>query len=99
MTLISQIGSTITRSTIGISGASKIRCQLYTIILFTLLLSARLNKTFCLDIIDEALLDQAIVIDLDSNTSAFSSSASTYREEEVESILGSVDKNAAVWAI
>ncbi len=66
--------------------------------LFALPLSARLNKVIRLDITNEALLDQAIVTDLNSNTSALFSSASTYGEEEIESMLGYIDENATVHA-
>ncbi len=88
----------MTRSTIGTVGASKIRRQLHAIILFALTLPAALNEAFCLDITDEALPNQTTVTDLDSDTSALSFSASTYGGEEVESILGFIDKDAAVRA-
>ncbi len=99
MTLIPGIGGAITRSTTGTLRASEIRRQLRAIISFALPLPAGLNKALCLDITDEALPDQATVIDLDSDTSTSSSSASTYGGEEMESILGYVDKDATVYAI
>ncbi len=84
------------RSTIGTVRASKIQYQLRTIILFTLPLPARLNEALCLDITDKTLLDQAIVMDLDSNASTLSSGISTYGGEEVESMLGYVDEDTIV---
>lgn len=98
MILILRIDGAITRSTIGTMGASKIRRQLRALMLFALPLFAELNKAFLLDITDKALLDQAIVIDLDSNTSTLSSGANTYEGEEVESMLGYIDDDAAVHA-
>ncbi len=65
---------------------------------FALPLSAGLNKALCLDIIDEALPDQATVTDLNSDASALSFGASTYRGEKVESMLGYVDEDATVCA-
>lgn len=88
MTLISQIDGAITRSTTSTVRASKIRRQLHVIMLFTLPLSVELNKALHLDITDEALPDQVTMTDLDSDTNALFSDASTYWGEEVESILG-----------
>lgn len=65
---------------------------------FALPLLAGLNKSLCFDIIDKALLDQAIVTDLDFDTSALSSGTSTYGGEEVESILGYIDEDTTVCA-
>lgn len=98
MTLISWISGTMTRTIIGIVGASKIRQQLRAIKLFVLPLSARLKYALCFNITNEAFPDQAIVIDLKSDTSASFSSVSTYMRNEVESILGDVDENIAVCA-
>lgn len=84
------------RSTIGVVGASKIPCQLRTIISFALALLIGLNKTLCLDIIDKTLPDQAIVIDLDSNTSASFFGINIYGGKKVESMLGYVDEIATV---
>lgn len=89
----------MTRSTTGTVGASKIRRQLRAIMSFALPLPAGLNKTLRLDITNKALPDQATVTDLDSNTSASSSGASTYGREEVESMLGYVDGDATICAI
>lgn len=69
----------MTRSTTGTVGASKIRCQLCAIMSFAFPLPAGLKKALCLDITDEPLPDQATVTDLDSDASALSSGASTYR--------------------
>lgn len=65
---------------------------------FTLPLLAGLNTALCLNITDEALLDQTIVTDLDFNASVLSSNTSSYRGEEVESILGYIDKNTTICA-
>ena len=66
--------------------------------LFALLLSAGLNEAFYLNITDKTLLDQVIVTDLEFNTSALFSDTNTYRGEEIESILGYVDKNTVICA-
>lgn len=66
--------------------------------LFALPLPTGLNKALRLDITDEALPNQATVTDLESDTSALSSGVSTYSGEEVESILGYLDKDATVCA-
>ncbi len=66
---------------------------------FALPLPTRLNKALCLDITNKAFSDQMTVTDLDSDASALSSGASTYRGEEVESMLGYIDEDATVCAI
>lgn len=83
MILILRIDSAITRSIIGTLGPSKIQHQLHSIMLFALLLPNGLNKALCLNITNQAFLNQAIVTDLKSNTSALFFSASTYKGEKV----------------
>ena len=56
--------------------------------MFALLLLAKLNKALCLNIINKALLDQATVTNLESNTSIFFSNTSTYGGEEMGSMFG-----------
>lgn len=99
MTLIAWISSTITRSTTGTVEASKIRRQLHAIMSFALLLLVGLNKVFCFDITNKAFSDQATVTDLDSDISALSSDASTYKEKEMDSMLGYIDKDTTVRVI
>lgn len=86
----------MTRSITDIIGASGIRRPLHAIMTFALPLCNGLNEGLHLNIIDEALLDKALVLNPESNTNALSSNASTYRGEEVESMLGYVNKDVIV---
>lgn len=67
--------------------------------LFSLLFPARLNKPLWFNTTNDALPNQGTVVDPESATSALSSNASTYEGEEVEVILGYIDKDTTVRAI
>lgn len=86
------------RSIISTMGASKIRRQLRAIMTFVLPLPDGLNEELYLNITNEALLDELLVSDPESNTSTLSSDTSTYGGEEVELILGYIDKDAVIHA-
>lgn len=67
--------------------------------MFALFLPNGLNEGLYPNITYDALLDKSLVLDPESNTSNLSSSISTYREEEIESMLGYIDQDIVVYAI
>lgn len=96
MTLIPRICATLVRFTIGMVGASEIKCHLRAVISFSLSLLADLNESLCLGVIEEAIPDEVMETDLDTDSSYSFSGTSTYGSNEVESMLGYVDKNIVV---
>lgn len=66
--------------------------------MFSLSLPNGLNERLHPNITYDALLDKPLVLDPESNTSNLSSSISTYRGEEIESMLGYIDQDIVVYA-
>ena len=75
---------------------SKVRQHLYVIMTFFLPLSASLSKLFCLDIMDNAILDKITVLDTDSDKSSSFLNISTYRSNKIEFILDYLDADVVV---
>ncbi len=61
--------------------------------------SNSLNKELCLNIIDTALFNELFILDLESNTSIWSSGISIYEREKVVSILDYINKDVIVYII
>lgn len=64
--------------------------------IFLLPLFTDLSKSLCLDIIDDDILNKTKMTDPDNDNSFSFSGASTYRGDELELILGYIDKDVMV---
>lgn len=67
--------------------------------LFVLSLFSRLNKRHCLNIIDKALLNKIIVIDIEFDTNVLLFSTNIYRKKKIELMLSNINKNVIVYII